>query len=73
VRRGTALRIALGLVGAVLVLVAAGLLGYRLAPREAPAGQPPLATLSPGSLQAFRDLFNDGAHEARLLVLLSPT
>jgi hypothetical protein len=73
VRRGTALRIALGLVGAVLVLVAAALLWYRLAPREAPAGQPPLATLSPASLAELRDVFNAGADEARLLVLLSPT
>lgn len=61
-----------GLAALAIVLVAA--FGwYRFAPGEAPAGQPPLATLDSTSLQALRADFNRESSHARVIVLLSPT
>jgi hypothetical protein len=59
----------------ILVLVAlAGALGYfRFATHDAPAGQPPLAYLDPGSLAALKADFNGAAGETRIILLLSPT
>jgi len=63
------------LAGAALAgaLTVGALLWLRYAPRRVPQGQPPLATLSPGSLPAFRDVFNASEGQVRVLVLLSPT
>jgi hypothetical protein len=54
----------------VLVLTVAWLL---LRPGEAPAGQPPLVTLDPTSLEALRADFNRDSNLTRIIVLLSPT
>ena len=58
-----------------LAALAAGgwFLWMKSAPRETPAGQPLMATLDPAALPAFRESFNACSHEARLLLLLSPT
>jgi hypothetical protein len=58
---------------AIVLAAAAGLLWLRLAPRETPAGQPPLATLEPGSLDPLRAAFNLHTGKTRVLALLSPT
>lgn len=59
----------------ILVLVAiVAVFGYvRFATHEAPAGQPPLAYLDPGSVAALKDDFNRAANETRIIVLLAPT
>lgn len=57
----------------LLVVVAAGLAGWRFRTGHVPAGQPALATLDPASLEAFRADFNRDVDRARLVVLLSPT
>ena len=62
----------------VWVLVAGLALGlpvgwYLYAPRTVPDGQPPLATLSPAALDAFRDNFNGAVGQVRVIILLSPT
>jgi hypothetical protein len=46
---------------------------YRLAPGEAPAGQPALVTIASGMLEGLKAEFNRNANETRLIVLLSPT
>jgi hypothetical protein len=38
-----------------------------------PPGQPPLASLTPGSLDQFQQVFNDASDRIRLVLLLSPT
>jgi len=63
---------------AVLAVVLAALLvgafmWVKLGPRHVPEGQPPLQTLAPGSLPAFRDEFNAAQGNVRILALLSPT
>ena len=62
----------LGVVGLVLV-IAATVAWYRLAPGQAPAGQPPLVTIDAAALEALRADFNRYANETRLIVLLAPT
>jgi len=52
-------------------LVAAGY--YTWAPREAPAGQPPLVALQPENFETIRAAFNSAAGQVRILLLLSPT
>jgi hypothetical protein len=73
VRLRTLAKIALVLVLAALVAVLSAVAWFKLAPREVPPGQPPLATLGPGSLSDLRATFDAGAGEIRLLVMLSPT
>ena len=43
------------------------------APREVPAGQPPLTTLNPESLPGLRADFNRDSDRSRIILLLSPT
>ena len=58
----------------VAVLIGGGLVAWmRYAPRQTPAGQPPLAMLDGSSLQTFRDAFNAHTDETRIVVMLSPT
>ena len=57
----------------VLIALAAAIGWYRLGAREAPPGQPPLATLDESSIAALRSDFNRDADKVRILVLLSPT
>ena len=65
---------ALLLVALAIVLLGVALFAWvKVAPREVPAGQPPLLTLGKGSLPGFRDTFNAAENRARILVLLSPT
>lgn len=70
---GTALKSILALVAAAVVVGVALFAWLKLAPRRVPPGQPPLAVLSSGSLPEFRDAFNAGDGEVRVLALLSPT
>ena len=58
-------------VAALLVTAAAAWL--RWAPREVPAGQPPLAILGADSVPGFRAAFHGSRGEVRILALLSPT
>jgi len=72
-RPRTALKSALVFLAAIVVMAVAALAWLKLAPRSVPPGQPPLATLHAHSLPAFRDAFNAGDGEVRILALLSPT
>ena len=72
-RPRTALKSALIFAAAIAVVAVAALLWLKLAPRQVPPGQPPLATLNASSVPAFRDAFNAGDGEVRILALLSPT
>jgi hypothetical protein len=63
-------RRARGVAIAVLVLLAAAYLWWRLGTRHVPDGQPPLATMD---VAALRDDFNRAAGHTRVIVLLSPT
>ena len=56
-----------------IVLLGAAFAWLRCSPRRVPPGQPPLATLGPGSLAEFRDTFNAGEGNVRVLAMLSPT
>ena len=67
------LKVVLLAAAALVVVAGAGFAWLKLAPRRVPAGQPPLVTLGPGSLPAFRDAFNGSGEEIRVLALLSPT
>jgi hypothetical protein len=60
-------------VAGLVVLIAAVAAWYRLAPGEAPAGQPTLVTIDAAALEGLRADFNRHANETRLIVLLSPT
>jgi len=56
------------------VAILVGFFAYILwAPRQTPAGQPPLVRLTPDGLHSLVDVFNAQRDRARLLVLLSPT
>jgi len=62
------------LLAAVILVSVAAFAWVRFAPRRVPAGQSPLAVLDEaGSLAAFRDAFNAGSEQVRVLVMLSPT
>jgi hypothetical protein len=60
-------------IAGLVVLLAAVAVWYRLAPGEAPAGQPPLVTIDSGTLEGLKTEFNRNADATRLIVLLSPT
>ena len=52
----------------------AGLLGVAACgPGTAPAGQPPMITISDQTLEAVRQEFNRTVGETRVVLLLSPT
>ena len=62
------------MLAAVLVIAVVAFLAYqRIGPRQVPAGQPDLATLSGSQLQLLRDDFNAHAGEVRVIASLSPT
>ena len=58
---------------ASIAVLAAALLWYLYAPRHVPVGQPPLATIANGSLEALRADFNRDTGRVRIILLLSPT
>ena len=60
-------------VAALVAVGAAAAAWYRLAPREAPPGQPPLVTMDAAALETLKADFNRSANEVRVIVLLSPT
>lgn len=60
-------------VAGLVVLIAAAVAWYRLAPGAAPASQLPLVTIDAAALESLRADFNRYANETRLIVLLSPT
>jgi hypothetical protein len=60
------------LAGAAALLLAL-LASPFLRPRVTPAGQPPLAELTPAGLADLRDRFNAFTEGERVLVMLSPT
>lgn len=62
-------RILIGI--AALALITA--LFYFYGGHQAPAGQSPLATIPPESLDTVANAFNAAKDDVRLLVLLSPT
>lgn len=57
---------------AVLVLASVAYWYYWGSSRT-PPGQPPLTSLTPGSLDQFKHVFNDAGDRTRLLLLVSPT
>jgi hypothetical protein len=73
VRLKKALIAALVALAAVIVVCGAAFTWLKFAPRRVPAGQRPLTTLSSASLASFRDTFNAGEGQIRVLALLSPT
>lgn len=59
---------------AATVVVAVGGYGWlQFAPRQVPAGQAPLATLTSDSFRDFKANFDAPGNELRLLALFSPT
>ena len=60
-------------IAGLVVLIAAAVAWYRLAPGEAPGGQPPLVTVDAAALESLRADFNGDANETRVIVLLAPT
>lgn len=58
---------------AIVAVIAVLLARHYFFTYNAPAGQPPLAYLSGGSLDALRADFNRAAGGVRVIVLLSPT
>ena len=58
----------------IVEIVAAFLIiWYLWLSKGTPPGQPPLTSLTQNNLDQFRDDFNGGGGEARLVLLLSPT
>ena len=57
----------------VPLLLLAILATYPFRHRSVPAGQPPLAEITPRSLGELRGRFNESADSLRALALLSPT
>jgi hypothetical protein len=58
------------------IVVAAGLIAatwFLLGDHRTAPGQPPLAELTPGSLDELRAEFNAAADRPRVILLLSPT
>ena len=60
-------------VAGLVALIAAAVAWYRFAPGEAPAGQPPLATIDAVALEGLKADFNRHSNETRVVVLLAPT
>lgn len=56
-----------------LLLLGAAAMGAGCGPGRTPAGQPPLATITPDAIDAMRTAFNQAADETRVILLLSPT
>ena len=69
----TGLKAALAVVATVVLLCLVIFGWLKLAPRTAPRGQPPLATLSADSLPSFRVAFNANQGQVRIVAMLSPT
>ena len=62
------------LIPALLAVAVAGGAGwYYWGPVATPAGQPPLAEITPQTLGDFRAAFNEAADKPRVVALLSPT
>ena len=59
--------------GAVLTLALLGVLYYFYGGSEVPAGQAPLARLTPQNAASIADAFNASRNDVRVLLLLSPT
>lgn len=58
----------------IALVVVLATFGYRsFGTHNAPAGQPPLAHLDAGSIEALRADFNRAADGVRIIVLLAPT
>ncbi|MCU1258457.1 MAG: hypothetical protein JWO80_1342 [Bryobacterales bacterium] len=57
----------------VLLLAPLGAGLYFYGGTRTPAGQPPLAYLTPQNFAGLKTAFNDAKDDVRLLVLLSPT
>jgi len=63
-----------GVFGAILVLALLGAAAqYGFFSHQAPKGQPPMAEMNSGRLDAFKTEFNAASSQFRLIVLLSPT
>lgn len=58
---------------AVIGLVVAALLAWRVLGHSTPRGQPPLVDLSADTLNQFESAFNNSSGEVRVVALLSPT
>lgn len=65
-------RVLLGLVGGLALAQIATGAGLEVM-HMTPPPQPPLSTISPDDLGAFRDAFNASDDRPRVLVMLSPT
>ena len=66
-------RLLIGIVLAAIAAIVGALAWMQYGPREAPAGQPPLAYLDSSSLETLKADFNRASGETRIVVLLSPT
>lgn len=66
-----------GALVSLAVVLSAGvgwILWSRMAPRQTPAGQPPLGLIESSSgLSTLRDSFNAASDDPRVIALLSPT
>lgn len=63
----------LWIIGLVVVLLAAAAYFWSATPGHTPAGQPPLAEISRGTLETIKLEFNRASNAHRIIVLLSPT
>jgi hypothetical protein len=66
---GKTSKVTLGVIGAVLILVAV----WYSRGHATPPGQPPLTVLNQGNLSGFHASFDAAAPKTRLVLLLSPT
>ena len=60
-------------IGLCLLALVGGITYYLYLGSTAPAGQPPLAHLTPVNFSEFRDAFNEAKDSVRVVTLLSPT
>jgi hypothetical protein len=58
---------------AVGALAVVAVLLYLYAGHETPAGQPPLASLTPDTLSQFETAFDSAKSDVRVVLFLSPT
>jgi len=58
---------------ALLTVLSAALLAWRVLGHQTPKGQPPLMYLTGENLANFEENFNNAADQSRMLLLLSPT